>query len=314
LTPVEIDSDIELDPEREAAILAGLTAMGVPGTPVVVARDFAKEIGNLTLEYEYTSDRIGGYVGGKTIRTSTGALAIVLNARAVEELDPPGVERIAAHEAGHVLIDQNHEDISWEDTAQFRPIHWQRLLTYVAANAIDEFRVERAVMGLGYEVHHDATATEFGDALMDANAGMLEAVLRFRESDDVLAMRDRALEGLDRFSKRLAHLVASQPFAPFDPALLDSAARANWEAIVGPVWDQHVAYYTAIPDARTRWERTQVESTVKHGGDLAGFLLRALGFEFRGGDDDESFWQIRDEHELERAFRRYQADVELRGE
>jgi len=39
-----------------------------------------------------------------------------------------------------------------------------------------------------------------------------------------------------------------------------------------------------------------------------------LGFEFRGGDDDETFWQVYREHELERAFRRHQADVELRGE
>jgi len=169
-------------------------------------------------------------------------------------------------------------------------------------------------MGLGYPVHPDAAATEFGDALMDANAGMLEAVLQFRQSNDVLSMRDSVLEGLDRFSKRLAHLFAGQPFAPFDPARLDSAARANWVAIVEPVWVQYMAYYAAIPDATTRWERTQAESTVMHGGDLADALLRVLGFEFRGGDDDETFWQVYREHELERAFRRHQADVEIRGE
>lgn len=57
-----------------------------------------------------------------------------------------------------------------------------------------------------------------------------------------------------------------------------------------------------------------MEAHLTEGWLVAVRLLRSLGFEYRGGDDDESFWSVRGEEDLERAFARYQADTAVRAE
>lgn len=63
-----------------------------------------------------------------------------------------------------------------------------------ASNALDEYRVKRAVMALGYSVNSDASTSAFAWALMDAKAGSLKAVLQYRQTQDVLALRDGVLQ------------------------------------------------------------------------------------------------------------------------
>lgn len=208
--------------------------MGATDATVRVVNHFQAVVAGLTGIPEYSPDRTGGTVAGKTITTTEGEVVILLNADAVRELDLPIIERLAAHEAGHLLVTRNDETITWEDTARLQTVGWRRVMTYIAANALDEYRVEAAVVDCGYPAHHDADPTELGWGLMDANAEPLEAFLLFRETNDVAALRDALLAVMDRFTKRLANIAASQRHTPFDPDALDIAARANWDAIVAP--------------------------------------------------------------------------------
>lgn len=288
--------------------------MGATDATVRVVNHFQAVVAGLTGIPEYSPDRTGGTVAGKTITTTEGEVVILLNADAVRELDLPIIERLAAHEAGHLLVTRNDETITWEDTARLQTVGWRRVMTYIAANALDEYRVEAAVVDCGYPAHHDADPTELGWGLMDANAEPLEAFLLFRETNDVAALRDALLAVMDRFTKRLANIAASQRHTPFDPDALDIAARANWDAIVAPVWRKHQSFYAPAPSATVRWDRTALEAHLTEGWLVAVRLLRSLGFEYRGGDDDESFWSVRGEEDLERAFARYQADTAVRAE
>lgn len=288
--------------------------MGATDATVRIVNHFRAVVAGLTGDPAYSPDRTGGTVAGKTIPAREGEVVILLNADAVRGLDLPIIERLTAHEAGHLLITRNDETITWEDTARLQAVGWRRVMTYIAANALDEYRVEAAVVDCGYPVHQDADPTELGWALMDANAEPLEAFFGFRETNDVAALRDGLLAVMDRFTKRLANIAASQRRTPFDPHALDVAAKANWDAIVAPVWCKHESFYASAPSATVRWDRGAVEAHLKAGWLVAVRLLRSLGFEYRGSDDNESFWSVRSEEEIERSFARYQADTATRGD
>lgn len=312
---MQLESDVPVSEELEGALEAGLAKMGAAGTRLVIAADFAARVALLADEEGYGSDRIGGYVGGRAVRTSDGEDVIVVNARALEEdLDVTGAERLVAHEAGHVLIYQANEDVAWVETADLEDVGWRQVMMALAAAAIEEYRVEKAVMGLGYPVHHDVTLEGVADALMDANATPLNALFAMRANGDVVAARDQVFEEVSRFSKQLAHLVAGQPYAPLNVGELDPAAQANWAALAAPVWVSQLGFYEPVPDACTRWDRTSVLTTVTRGGELMSTLMGWLGFESSGGNDDEQFWSVRSDAMVEAALARYRADVEQRGD
>jgi hypothetical protein len=310
---VDLDSDVDLDAATQDAIEAGLTAVGAGDVPVIVATDFASEIRTLAGGHVYSADRIAGTVAGKTIQVINGDTVIVLNAEVVPDLPPSRVERLAAHEACHALIDERGESLTWNETAAIESVGWHRVLVYMTANAVEEYRVESAVMGAGYPVADEALPVYVADALMNANMASLEAVLAYRDSDDVLVLRDRALGLMDRYTKQLAHLVAAQPRAPFSPSALDEVAQSDWGAVVAPVWDDVNAFYGDIPDATQAWDTADLHSSLASGWEVTAALMRTFGFEYRGEDTNESFWSVRSDEELAAASHRYVAGCALRG-
>jgi hypothetical protein len=95
---------IECTPGSEAlaAIAKGLAGTGL-AIDGFVSGDFVTTVRKLTGSGTYHTDRGAGTVGAKTLNLPTGPV-VILNWDVLSEQKAHGLERTAAHEAGHALL------------------------------------------------------------------------------------------------------------------------------------------------------------------------------------------------------------------
>lgn len=96
--------------DQLTAIEAGLTAMAESDARIVIVDDFVDTVQRLTRNPAYSAGRGAGVVAAKTIHTPTGDV-IVFNAPELRNRDNVLLERLAAHEAGHVKLGKRSEGV-----------------------------------------------------------------------------------------------------------------------------------------------------------------------------------------------------------
>jgi predicted SprT family Zn-dependent metalloprotease len=126
---------------RFEAAETGLAAMGAPEATIIVTDNFVDTVCDLTGNPEYRIERGAGVVAAKTMSTDNGVV-IALNASAIRSRDNDMIERLLAHEAGHVLMLERGEDVRGKQ-ALADGAEWRWLMLCMCALAIDELRIER---------------------------------------------------------------------------------------------------------------------------------------------------------------------------
>ena len=85
-----------------AAVRKGLAAAGMTAE-AVISGEFVTTVRSLTGSSSYHIDRGAGTVGARTLNLPDGPV-VIFNWGSLSEVQPLDLERLAAHESGHVLL------------------------------------------------------------------------------------------------------------------------------------------------------------------------------------------------------------------
>ena len=167
-----------LTSEQRDAVTASLVAMDEPDARVILTDDFVGTIRRLISSDAYSAARGDGVVAGKTVDTDSGPV-IVFNA---PELRDRGGLVLIERTAAHVHLITRGESTS-ADKESLVDRHWRWLLLQTGGYALEEYRIERAVIDLGYPVSESGAVEYVGEALTTLNAEIVDALLNDASED-----------------------------------------------------------------------------------------------------------------------------------
>lgn len=287
----------------------GFESMGVENVHVVVTTNFVATVAELTTNTAYTATRGNGAVAAKTITGPDGSI-VVLNYGELSSSSPALIQRVAAHEGGHLMIGGR----GCEETSGNRDpgdSDWRWLLKCLGATAIVEFRIEKRLAELGYEPAEWGSAASVDQGLLAVNAEIVSAVCD-PASNDPRHLHDAVITTLNHATKMLAYIAA--PLASgrsgFEASQLSAAGQANWADYMAHTWDQRIATWGAIPSAAEPiavevWRATLRECVV-----LEQKLLLDFGFVFEDAPGGEyGFYRRSSDAVFTRRWHRLQAQV-----
>lgn len=269
---------VALDEQTVAAMRRGFERMGNPAAEVVVAADFDTIVRELTGSSTYSSDRGTGYVGAKTLDLATGPV-VVVNAKSLEK-DTSSLERLMAHEAGHVLIDGRTETLKGRQSLV--SAEWQWNLMCLAGYSMQEYRIERALEGM-YPPDDGGTAHHVDQVLWATTVDLLNVLYSERAATDIEWLHHSAIAQLDRLSKVLA-LAAVAP-GRLATAEEGELALQAWQDYVAGSWDARVSTYGQLAPATEAMSDAAWSSVLVEGVGLEQALLSSLGFEYQSSSD-----------------------------
>ncbi|WP_209448866.1 hypothetical protein [Rhodococcus qingshengii] len=113
-----------LDSARLSSVQAGLANMGYPNSKVIIADNFVTAVKELTGLESYSAGRGAGVVAAKTVLTAEGCV-IVVNGPEVRHRSLALVERLMAHEAGHIALIERGESIKGRDHLAASEREWE---------------------------------------------------------------------------------------------------------------------------------------------------------------------------------------------
>ncbi|MDT0263602.1 hypothetical protein [Jatrophihabitans lederbergiae] len=285
-----------------AAIKAGLEAANVDAD-VVVAGNFVATIRQLTGSCTYHVDRGAGVVGAKTVN-APGGPTIVFNYDIASQTPAPELERLAAHEAGHVLLYGRAEHVSDYQHLVTNEADWHLLC--VASFAAEEFRIESALPAFGYQPWTADPAQHTVDALAELNYQVISSVLG---EPTVEQMRDKVLAAQDVFSKVLAYSAGAHVSGgPMNVQSLAGDAAAEWNDLVGESWENRLKLWRSLPDAWHATAEGQWPGTLVAGLALERQFLERLGFHYELTDEGLLFARTGSDELFNQRLERAQRD------
>jgi len=294
------------------AIEAGLTAMSEPDARVAIVDDFVDTVQRLTRNPAYSAGRGAGIVAAKTIHhTPTGGDVIVFNAPELRNRDNLLLERLAAHEAGHVKLGKRGEGVTGR--RHLVDSEWRWLLMCLGALAIDELRIERGLADLGYPVAVTGDVDYIDDAMFWLNCELMNALVD-PASSDVEKFHDAVMSTQDWLTKHLAYVAAYNSSPTPDLSALSSHSRQNWDDYIAAHWGKRVAFYESIPDARTSLDASELDSILLNAIDIEADLLSSLGFRLSDGGYGHrfAFRRIASDAQCDRRLQRAREELALR--
>jgi hypothetical protein len=258
----------------------GFASLQVDDVRVVTTVNFERTVAQLTGNTAYTTARGGGVVAAKTVTGPDGS-TVVLNYNELSSRTHADIRRLAAHEAGHVLIDAR----GTEETSGNRDpgeSDWQWLLKALGAQAIVEFRIERSLAELGYLAAQVAAPVAVNHSLIVINVEVVSAVIDPRSSADPGHLQDAVVTTLNHVTKLLAYVAAPLVVGTgdFSPTGLPAEGLVNWRDYIAPTWLERLSLWSSIPSAMEpihieAWRTTLRESLI-----LEQKFLLDFGFAF----------------------------------
>lgn len=286
--------------KREQSLLAGLMAMGTQDAKVVVTADFDRTIDLLTGGEGFSSERGSGSVAAKTIPDiANGDAAIIVNHNAIAHLEGKELERLAAHEAGHVLIARRGESV----TGRHYLAGSQTDYTFAALSglALEEFRIERHLLELGYSAPSWVQPADMHGALLSVNVDTCMAVTDPENHTDIPRFAQCIFDVVDRLSKILAYVTAAAVVDQMKWPIpeLDAHTIANWSDYVLPTWDARVDFYESVPSVGTALDSDYLDRQFLAGAVLETKMLESFGFSYTDlGDGELRFWRLEGTDEM----------------
>lgn len=282
--------------------------MDDPETDIVLAGDFDAAVRFYTGSSTYSSDRGAGAgtgtVAAKKLATPHGPV-IVVNAAAIGDAEDGAIERLLAHETGHVLIDGRGETLQGRQHLATVEWEWQ-LVCLAAAFAMHELRVERAVGEAGYPPADGASAEHITEVLHATTVDLL-LLLQDPAAADPRRLMEGVLGLLDRLTKVLAYAAAQAVVTGRPPDVSGEGllTLAAWGDYVTPTWTRRLALYTGLPPATVPLPAEAWNRALAARPTLEQDLLRNLGFAFEEeADDGYGFYRRVDDAQLDARLRR----------
>ncbi|KZF02268.1 MAG: hypothetical protein WBD41_11775 [Rhodococcus sp. (in: high G+C Gram-positive bacteria)] len=296
--------------DQLTAIEAGLTAMSEPDARVAIVDDFVDTVQRLTENPAYSAGRGAGIVAAKTIHTPAGDV-IVFNAPELRNRDSLLLERLAAHEAGHVKLGKRGEGLRGRQHLVDSEWRWQ--LMCLGALAIDELRIERALADLAYPVALTGDVDYTDDAMFWLNCELMNALVDPANSD-VEKFHDAVMSTQDWLTKHLAYVAAYNSSPTPDLSALSSHSRQNWNDYIAAHWGKRIAFYENIPDVRTALAASELDPILLTAIDTEADLLSALGFRLSDGGHGQryAFHRISSDAQCDRRLQRAREEFALR--
>lgn len=262
------------------AMTRGFRSMGVENPRVIISRNFITRVAELTGKNSYTSTRGSGAVAAKTVPTSAGSVVLV-NYNEVESLKFSNVKRLAAHEAGHILInDRGNEEMTGNRDANDSDSRW--ILKCIAGQSIVEFRIELRLAELGYPTAEWGTSESIDEELLVFNYEIANAVLD-PASSDPRNLLNGVLGALNHATKALGYLAAAMIAgnADFSPSTLSTAGQKNWADYVAPTWDERLDLLSSIPSVTESISTRSWRAILRKNAVLEQQFMLDAGFAFQ---------------------------------
>jgi hypothetical protein len=263
----------------------------------------------------YDAERGSGVVAAKTVTSDSGA-SIVVNGPVALEREPPLIERLLAHEGGHVALHLHGEDIP---LAPLYAAHSEgRAALYgMAAVALEEFRIERRLAELGYPIAERAAPGDLDDQLFAFCCEIFEAVLD-PASEDPRRYATSILGAMHRLSVTLGYLaapiVAGRSQLEFDQ--MSEFVRQHWREVLGRSWHARLQLYQDVPPVGTPYGSGSLSAHLNEAAQVEEMLLNDLGFAIEGGvapNDVWSFWRTGSDDLFNARLARLQEEIDRRA-
>ncbi|MEV0466642.1 hypothetical protein AB0I30_23190 [Nocardia tengchongensis] len=268
----------------------GLDAIAVTDVTLLVTDSFTDRVRGLDNNPDYRADRGAGVVAARTMHTSDGHI-IVVNAPQLRRRDPADIERLLAHEGGHVLLGGRGEDIALR-VRPARLTRWQWLLYCLGAIGIEEYRIEAALSELGYGESETCDIEHLESTMSTLNEEILGSVLDPATSGDPLELERRVIHAQQWLVKFLACVAPYRPARGLPALGVAAYARENWGDYIGEHWQRRVEFYESIPSAHEPLDATDLDVVLRRGLVLEVELLRSLGFAYTTGTGGGyGFWR-----------------------
>jgi hypothetical protein len=306
-----VENGCSVPPSWPEAIRRGFETMGVEDVTVVVTTDFARTVAQFSGASTYNADRGGGVVGARTMYGPDGPTT-VLNSPELASRPAADVERLLAHEAGHVIVAarRNEEMSGYREDSE---TDWEWTLKCVGGLAMIEYRIEKALVQRGYPPAESTPTSDADQHLYAVNAQVVEAVLDPANADPS-RLHDRVVAVLDHATKLLAYIAASvtSERKNFDPAELSADGKANWSDYVASTWERRLGLYNSLPPVTQPITPEQWRAELHEASRLEMDVLRDFGFAFANvPGDGYSFNRVATDvvftRRLERALRQMNA-------
>ncbi|GAA1817392.1 hypothetical protein [Actinomadura chokoriensis] len=275
-----------LTADRVDAMHAGLAVMGVADASVIVADDFVSTVNDLTSQQSYSTGRGAGVVAARTIPGDDGS-TIVVNGPETRNRSPQLIERLLAHEAGHIWLNERKERL--EGRRRLVGADWEWWLLCIGGLALDELRIERSLADLGYPTANAGTMAYAENALYCLNVEVVDALLD-PASADIMTFSQSIMKTHDWLAKQLAYLAAFRSDAT-EPGLagLSTHAKENWEDYIGSTWDSRVVLYESVPTALDPISDADLNELLVGSKRQEEAQLAKLGFRYASFGDGFSF-------------------------
>ncbi|WP_157881011.1 hypothetical protein [Streptomyces griseoruber] len=271
------------------AMQAGLSRMEEPDAAVIVTDDFVGTVRRLTSHESYSTDRGASIVAARTLSLDGGPV-VVVNRPEVSNLPPKDVERLLAHEAGHIQLMERAEGVVGR--RDLVGPDWEWWLLCLGGFALDELRIERRLAELGYLVSGAGTVDHLADSLYQLNAEVVTTLLD-PASSDVEKLASAVMQSHDWFSKHLAYFAAFRSDrVGAGLAILPDQAKLEWDDYVGPTWGGRVALYQEAPTSAEPMRDSELNELLQETGRQEQALLSKIGFRYASDGNGFSFRRV----------------------
>lgn len=276
---VHIDNRAGYSGEQLAAMAEGLERMNCPeSAEVIISDNFVPDVRALLDSATYGTDRGTGVVAAKTIPVAANRQVVMVNAEPVSELDLRQLSRLLAHEAGHVLINSRME--GHPDTRST----WMgdQVLHSLAATALDEYRVEKALYANGYPLADEVDWTAVGHVATEVNLDVMSALVDEANKNDPGKLAGDITAVHNWSSKKLAYTAAAiAGGALAEPASVLAKHQEDWVDYIKSGWSHRLAGYRQAPDAATPASAEQLRRLVAKLMTVERHYLNTMGFFYR---------------------------------
>lgn len=268
-----------LTTQQHQDIEAGVLAMGDPEVTIFMTTNFDQAVRTHTGLKNYSSDRGSGAVAAKAV----GDL-VIINASVLDAPGHGGLERLAAHESGHVVMNRREEGS--RNYHYLARTAWQWEVIGLAVKGIEEYRIERKLAELGFEPASPTARDHWDDVLYETNATLAESVLKEQSVD---ALTAQVIGGADRLVTTSAYTIGAlqNKANTFTASELPKYGRQNWEDFVAPTWAQRTELYESIPACTDPITPSAWEAKIRAAWSLEQSLLVSFGWTLSGGDGED---------------------------
>jgi hypothetical protein len=273
--------DAELVAER-IMLIAGAIGSRVSDpeqVDLVVSCDFVASVKSrvsTSEAAEYTTDRLFGEVGAKTIPGQSGGSTIVFPIDVALSLDPGLLGRLAEHEALHAAMRQRGETLSdLRQRSDLAEMSRDGIFAGLAGGAAEEYRVERALLDDGLFLT-PSYADQVASTLPTLRDRLIARVALCKPGQPVDHCMQTVMAAFHQMTLLVAYAAAEDLAS--NGQLTPDRTATGWSRLVGDNYELYKDRLAAIPPASVSCARVALDETARRLDPVLENWLDDIGF------------------------------------